>query len=125
MFTLLLIKPNPSNVNSMRKGMPAMKFFLISDNNDTREGMRLAGIEGIVAHEPNEVDFALDKAMADPEIAVILMTEKLINLSHEKVYELKLNSVRPLIVEIPDRHGTSKITETISRYVSEAIGIKL
>lgn len=102
-----------------------MKFYLISDNNDTKEGMRLAGIEGVVVHEPDEVDDALDKAMNDPETAVILMTEKLIRLSHDKVYELKLNSVRPLIVEIPDRHGTSQITETISKYVNEAIGIKL
>lgn len=102
-----------------------MKFFLISDNYDTEEGMRLAGIEGFVAHEPQEVNAALDKAMADPDIAIILMTEKLIHLCREKVYELKLNSIRPLIVEIPDRHGTSKITETISRYINEAIGIKL
>ncbi len=102
-----------------------MKFYLISDNSDTLLGMRLAGIEGVVVHETDEVNTALGKAMADPEIAIILMTEKLISLCHEKVYELKLHSVRPLIVEIPDRHGTSQITETINRYISEAIGIKL
>jgi V/A-type H+-transporting ATPase subunit F len=102
-----------------------MKFFLISDNTDTEDGMRLAGIDGVVAHEADEVNAALDRAMADPNVAIVLMTEKLIKLCRERVYELKLNSVRPLIVEIPDRHGTSKITETINRYVKEAIGVSL
>ena len=102
-----------------------MKFFLISDNTDTEEGMRLAGIEGVVAHEAGEVEEALSLAMSDSEIAVILMTEKLINLCREKIYNLKLTSAKPLIVEIPDRHGTSHISETIAKYIHEAIGISL
>lgn len=102
-----------------------MKFFLISDNIDTQMGMRLAGIEGVVVHQPDEVEKALDTAMADKNVAIVLMTEKLINLCHDKVYDLKLNCPKPLIVEIPDRHGTSQISDTISSYVNEAIGIKL
>lgn len=102
-----------------------MKFYLISDNIDTQMGMRLAGIEGVVAHTAEEVDTALDAAFADEDVAVVLMTEKLVALCHERVYELKLNCRRPLIVEIPDRHGNSGVTEAIGRYVSEAIGIKL
>jgi len=102
-----------------------MKFFLISDNIDTEEGMRLAGIEGVVTHEAAEVSAALDKAAADSDVAVILVTEKLVTLCREKIYAFKLGVKRPLVVEIPDRHGTSKIGETISRYISEAIGVKL
>ncbi len=102
-----------------------MKFFLISDNIDTQMGMRLAGIEGVVAHTESEVNEALDKAFSDEETAVVLMTEKLVTLCRERVYDLKLNRPRPLIVEIPDRHGNSGVTEAISKYVEEAIGIKL
>ena len=36
-----------------------MRFYLISDNIDTMVGMRLAGIEGIVVHEEEEVQKAL------------------------------------------------------------------
>ena len=32
-----------------------MRFFLLSDNIDTQMGMRLAGIEGVVVHERQEV----------------------------------------------------------------------
>lgn len=102
-----------------------MKFYLISDNIDTQMGMRLAGVEGEVAHTAEEVNAALDRAFSDENTAVVLMTEKLVELCRERVYKLKLNCRRPLIVEIPDRHGNSDITEAISRYVSEAVGIKL
>lgn len=102
-----------------------MQFYLISDNVDTQMGMRLAGIDGVVVHEEQEVKSALDKAMADPEVAIVLMTDKLVKLCDQYVYELKLNRKRPLIVEIPDRHATSQITTAISRYVQEAIGIKI
>ena len=102
-----------------------MKFYLISDNIDTQMGMRLAGVEGEIAHTPEEVEEAMKHAFSDEDIAVVLMTEKLVQMCHERVYDLKLNCRRPLIVEIPDRHGNSHITDAISRYVSEAIGIKL
>ena len=102
-----------------------MKFYLISDNIDTQMGMRLAGINGVVVHQPDEVKRELENAIKHKDIAVILMTEKLVKLCSELVYDIKLNHKSPLIVEIPDRHATSQITETINNYVSDAIGLKL
>jgi len=101
-----------------------MTFYLISDNADTLMGMRLAGIDGTVVHEKQEASDALDEA-ASPDVAIVLMTGKAIELCREKVYDMKLNTPKPLIVEIPDRHGTANITDTIKKYVGEAIGIKL
>ena len=102
-----------------------MKFFLLSDNVDTVTGMRLAGIEGIVVHEAEETEKALLEAMDNKDIAVILMTEKLIDLIEDKVNELKLARPSPIISEIPDRHATAKISDTISEYLAEAVGIHL
>lgn len=102
-----------------------MRLYLISDNVDTQMGMRLAGIEGVVVHEPSEVKKALLEAMDNKDIAVILMTEKLVRLCEELVYDLKLNRRSPLIVEVPDRHATSNVTENISKYIESAIGLKL
>lgn len=102
-----------------------MKFYLISDNVDTKMGMRFAGIPGVVVHEEDEVRRELTKAMADEEIAVILMTEKLVSLCPDIIYDLKLNRKQPLIVEIPDRHGNGRTKDSITRYVQEAIGVKL
>ncbi|MBQ1474074.1 MAG: V-type ATP synthase subunit F [Ruminococcus sp.] len=102
-----------------------MKFFLISDNVDTQTGMRFAGIEGVVVHEEEEVRRELTGAMEREDIAVILMTEKLVSLCPDIVYDLKLNRKQPLIVEIPDRHGNGRTKDSITRYVQDAIGVKL
>lgn len=102
-----------------------MKFFLISDNIDTQMGMRLAGIEGVVVHERQEVLEVLEKVLHRKDVAVILMTTRLVETCPEVISELKLKLKKPLIEEIPDRHGSAKIGETIDRYVSEAIGVKL
>lgn len=102
-----------------------MRCFLISDNVDTQIGMRLAGVRGIVVHEREEVLSALETAMSDETVAIVLMTKKLTELCSAEIYAYKLGAKRPLIVEIPDRHGDSHISETITGYVSEAIGVKL
>ena len=82
-------------------------------------GMRFAGIPGVVVHEEDEVRAELMKA------AVILMTEKLVSLCPDIVYDLKLNRKKPLIVEIPDRHGNGRTKDSITKYVQDAIGVKL
>lgn len=102
-----------------------MRYYLISDNVDTMVGMRLAGIDGVLVHEEKEVHKALEQAIAMPDVAVILMTERLVSLCPERVYDLKLNCKRPLIVEIPDRHGNGRAKDSITRYVREAIGVKI
>lgn len=101
-----------------------MRFQLISDNIDTQVGLRLAGIPGVVVHEKEEVEKALKEAIEDEDVGVILMTEKLVNLCPDLIYDLKLNMKRPLIVEIPDRHGNGRAKDSITKYVRDAIGVK-
>ena len=102
-----------------------MKFYTLSDNVDTTMGMRLAGIEGRTIHTADEVISALKTVMADPEICVVLMTENLINTCPTVIYRYKLTCKRPLIVEVPDRHGKGDVSQMIERYVGEAIGVQL
>lgn len=102
-----------------------MQFFLISDNMDTCIGMRMAGIDGVVVHERAETEAALLDAAKREDIGIVLMTEKLVKLCMPLVDDLKLNRSRPLIVEIPDRHGNGRIKDTIARYVHDAIGIRI
>ena len=68
---------------------------------------------------------ALEQAMHMEDVAVILITTKLVETCPDVISELKLQVKKPLIEEIPDRHGSAKIGETIDGYVSEAIGVKL
>lgn len=102
-----------------------MKFFLISDNIDTLMGLRLVGIEGVVVHTRRDFLEVLQSKMKDSSIAIILVTTKLVDMCPDIISEIKLKQQKPLITEILDRHGNSKIGETIDGYVSEAIGVKL
>lgn len=102
-----------------------MKYYLISDNVDTLMGMRLAGIKGVVVHKEHHVRRELLKAMDMEDVAVILMTENLVSQCPDLIYDLKLNRKQPLIVEIPDRHGNGRTADSITKYVQDAIGVKL
>lgn len=102
-----------------------MKGYVISDNNDTVAGMRLAGFDGEVIKGRENILKRLDELIQDQDIAMILMTTKTIEEVSDAVSNYKLNLEKPLIVEIPDRHGSGNIGETINDYISKAIGIKL
>jgi V/A-type H+-transporting ATPase subunit F len=100
-------------------------MFVISDNIDTTTGLRLAGIEGVVVHEVEEVNEAINRALEDKEIGVLLITEKLGKLVKGVLSDIKMNYHLPIIVEIPDRHGTGRTADSITAYVREAIGLKI
>lgn len=102
-----------------------MKMYLISDNIDTLTGMRLAGVEGAVVHERDELKAELDKVLADQEIGIVLLTEIFGREFPDIIDDVKLGRRLPLIVEIPDRHGTGRKPDFITSYVNEAIGLKL
>lgn len=102
-----------------------MKFYVISDNIDTCMGMRLAGMEGVVVHEREEVLEQLKTLLDRKDIGTILITEKLMQECSDVIQQIKLTRKRPLIAEIPDRHGSDHIASTLEKYVSEAVGIKL
>ena len=98
-----------------------MKMYLISDNVDTYTGMRLAG----VVHEKQELRDALETAMNDKSIGIILLTERFGREFPDLIDEIKLKRKMPLLIEIPDRHGTGRKKDFITSYVNEAIGLKL
>ena len=102
-----------------------MKMYLISDNIDTMTGMRLAGIEGVVVHEKEELKAALQNALADKEIGILLLTEKFGREFPDIIDNVRLERRLPLLIEIPDRHGTGRRPDFITSYVNEAIGLKL
>ncbi|NLG04490.1 MAG: ATP synthase subunit F [Clostridia bacterium] len=102
-----------------------MKMYLVSDNIDTYTGMRLAGVEGVVVHERDELKQVLETALSDKSIGIILLTEKLGREFPDLMMDVRLNRKIPLIIEIPDRHGTGRKADFITSYVNEAIGLKL
>lgn len=102
-----------------------MKMFLISDNVDTYTGMRLAGVDGVVVHERKELYDALQDVLQDKTVGIVLLTEKFGREFPDIIDEFRLERKMPLLVEIPDRHGTGRSKDFITSYITEAIGLKL
>ena len=102
-----------------------MKVYLISDNVDTYTGMRLAGVDGVVVHEREELYQALQDALQDKTVGIVLLTEKLGREFPDMIDQFRLERKMPLLVEIPDRHGTGRSKDFITSYITEAIGLKL
>ena len=101
-----------------------MKYYVISDNADTMVGLRLAGIPGCRVAPREEALEAIDAAVADPSVGILLITEALAAMCQDKLAPMKLSAHTPLVVEIPDRHG-SRNKDSITRYIREAIGVKV
>ena len=99
-------------------------MFLISDNVDTYTGMRLAGVDGVV-HERKELREQLEKVLQDKSIGIVLLTEKFGREFPDILDEFRLDRKIPLLIEIPDRHGTGRKKDFITSYITEAIGLKL
>ena len=101
-----------------------MKMFLISDNQDTLTGMRLAGVEGSIAKSRSELEELLDRAFRDKDIGIVLINERFSVKYPEVTNAAKMNR-ETLVIEIPDRHGTGRRPDFITSYINEAIGEKL
>ena len=94
--------------------------ILIPDRNETG---RCRGCDRFPEHD--ELKEALERTIADKEIGIILLTEKFGREFPEIIDDVKLHHKTPLIIEIPDRHGTGRRPDFITSYVNEAIGLKI
>lgn len=102
-----------------------MRMYLISDNRDTLVGMRLAGIKGIIVNDKKAAEKAFDILINKKEVGILLITEKAAENIRSRINYVKQKLSYPLIVEIPDRHGSTKNEGYITGYVRDSIGIKI
>ncbi len=103
-----------------------MKGFLITDNHDSLVLLRLAGIPGVEVHGPLETETAVEGVLANrPDVGILVMTEKAAAQIPATVKALRERNEPPLLVEIPDRHGSMREADFLTAYIPEAIGVKI
>ncbi|HHY04650.1 MAG TPA: ATP synthase subunit F [Thermoanaerobacterales bacterium] len=102
-----------------------MKVFLLSDNTDTLVGFRLAGIEGILVNDKDDALRQMKKLQAAKDIGLLLITEKLAEKIKDEINRLKLENNLPIIIEVPDRHGSRRPPDYLTRYIRQTIGLKI
>lgn len=102
-----------------------MQLYCLSDDQDTLVGMRLAGIDGMLITQTDALEQALSDVTNDPDIGIVLITHSLADLDRQRVEDIKLHCSRPLIMEIPAPGDDQQTHDGISRYIQDAIGLKL
>ena len=101
-----------------------MKMFLLSSDSDALTGFRLAGVQGKTVGDESELELSLKSAEADKDIAVLLITDELFERYGGKIYEFRKRA--PFVVtQIPNSENKSLSSDSITRYIQEAIGIKV
>lgn len=100
-----------------------MKLYVLSNSSDVLAGMRLAGIEGSLLKSPEEFErFVMSSSFED--IAILMITGTLAKSNRQLVDEMKKKDI-PLVVEIPDGKSENEQEDPVTRYVREAMGIKI
>ena len=88
-------------------------------------GFSLVGLHGQVATSSAEANQALDAALADPDIGILLVTNEVAGLIGTRMNQLKLRSNTPLVVEIPGPAGVPADQPSLDELVFRAIGVKI
>ena len=101
-----------------------MRLFIIGDE-FTVLGYSLAGIRGAVVSNSDEAADALKKATQDPDVAIVLIAQRIASEIQPLVDEAKLKMAAPIVLEIPDRHGPLEGRESALDIVQRLIGIKV
>ena len=101
-----------------------MKLMVIG-HPETVLGFSLAGVPGKVATTATEANQALDSALANHDLGIILVTEDVSAMIGARMDDLKMHSTIPLVVEIPGPGGPAEGKQTLNEMVKRAIGIKI
>jgi vacuolar-type H+-ATPase subunit F/Vma7 len=88
-------------------------------------GFSLAGVQGQAVTTADEVNQALDQALASADIGIVLVTMDVARLIEARMDQLKLHSTVPLVVEIPGPEGIGPDQPSLSDVVLRAIGVKI
>ncbi len=80
-----------------------MKYYLITDDVDTSVGLRLAGAEGKILSDLSLGRQAIDEAVENKEIGVLMVSNRVAQAFREHLDEIRRTHRLPLIVTLPDR----------------------
>jgi vacuolar-type H+-ATPase subunit F/Vma7 len=99
--------------------------MLVIGTQDAVWGFALAGVRGQVVTTTEELNDALDTALAGGEFGIVLVTEDVADLARQRMDTLMTRSTTPLVVEIPGPEGPRPDRPPLSEIVRRTIGVKI
>ena len=100
-----------------------MRTFVIG-NEDCVLGFSLVSVDGQIVRNAAELEETLDACLADKTIGLLLITADVAKWSRERIDNLKVTSLSPLVVEIPGEKEDTTYP-SLQDFVQRAMGIRL
>lgn len=100
-----------------------MDIYVIGDE-ETVLGFRLIDINGFIPEDDEDARNKLDSIIAENQVSLLFITRNFANEMREKINNLKMQSMKPLVVEIPGSQ-MQPAGESIEDLVRRAIGISI
>ena len=88
-------------------------------------GYSLVGVEGKAVTSAEDTNLALDTALNDHSLGIILVTGDVADMIRPKMDQLQLHSTVPLVVEIPAPERVQPPQPSLNEIVFRAIGVKI
>ena len=97
-----------------------MKIFLLTADEDTLTGLRLAGVDGALVTSEEQFISQAQRVIEDKDTAVLLIGS---GLSHEYSHVLpQLRKSRgTIITEVPDMNSTHGRESSVAGYVKDVV----
>ena len=101
-----------------------MRYTVLGDE-ETVLAFSLVGIEGVVVRDSEDAREAFTSSVGDPDVGIVLITERTAELIRPLVDERIFVEQFPLVLEIPDRQGPIEGKLSLREMVNQAIGISV
>jgi vacuolar-type H+-ATPase subunit F/Vma7 len=92
---------------------------------DAVRGFELAGVGGESVDSAETLHRALEAALADEAVGIVLVTEDVAALDREYVERLKHHSSVPLLIEIPGPTGASEERPSLGEVIQRTTGVRV
>lgn len=100
-----------------------MGVHVIGDK-DTVLGLSLVGATGVVVGNDTQASAALEEALANESIDLLLLTREAMMGIQSRVTRLRMVGTHPVILEIPGKAGKEP-EESLETLIRRAIGISI
>ena len=102
-----------------------MSVYHIIGDKDTVLGYRFAGVSGDAVEDAAQAKTAFEKAVEDPSITVLLLTEAVEDMIPDMVMKHRMAAVPPYLAVVQDIWGPRGGRKSLQELINEAVGIRI
>lgn len=99
------------------------KIYFLGDVH-TATAFRLSGVNTIISDKSNALNHLKNLSRQD-DAAIVIITRDLAEDISDEIYRINLNSVTPVIIEIPGIDDDRGFGKSPLAYITEALGVSI